>query len=52
LSPCAYAHARKRYDLGRNNQSAPRFDVLVALSDGLGVGLSALIPDDEEGQAS
>jgi len=30
----------------------PRFDVLVALSDGLGVGLSALIPDDEEGQAS
>jgi transcriptional regulator with XRE-family HTH domain len=30
----------------------PRFDVLVALSHGLGVGLSALIPDDEEGQAS
>src|ERR1019366_5714549 len=30
----------------------PRLDVLVALSDGLGVGLSALIPDDEEGQAS
>jgi hypothetical protein len=26
--------------------------VLVALSDGLGVGLSALVPDDEEGQAS
>jgi hypothetical protein len=25
--------------------------VLVALSDGLGVGLSALTPDDEEGQA-
>jgi transcriptional regulator with XRE-family HTH domain len=30
----------------------PRFDVLVALSDGLGVGLSALIHDDEAGQAS
>jgi transcriptional regulator with XRE-family HTH domain len=30
----------------------PRFDVLVALSHGLSVGLSALIPDDEEGQAS
>jgi transcriptional regulator with XRE-family HTH domain len=30
----------------------PRFDVLVALSDGLGVALSALIPDDEEGQTS
>ena len=29
----------------------PRFNVLVALSDGLSVGLSALIPeDDEEGQ--
>jgi transcriptional regulator with XRE-family HTH domain len=26
----------------------PRFDVLVALSHGLGVGLSALIPDDGE----
>ncbi len=26
----------------------PRFDVLVALTRGLGVGLSALIPDDDE----
>ncbi len=26
----------------------PRFDVLVALSRGLGVGLSALIPEDNE----
>jgi transcriptional regulator with XRE-family HTH domain len=26
----------------------PRFDVLVALSRGLGVGLSALIPEDDE----
>jgi transcriptional regulator with XRE-family HTH domain len=26
----------------------PRFDVLVALSRGLGVGLSALIPEDGE----
>jgi XRE family transcriptional regulator, regulator of sulfur utilization len=30
----------------------PRFDVLVALSDGLDVGLSALIPTDEGDQAS
>ncbi len=30
----------------------PRFDVLVALSRGLGVGLTALIPDDEGDQAS
>jgi transcriptional regulator with XRE-family HTH domain len=30
----------------------PRFDVLVALSRGLGTRPSALIPDDEEGQAS
>jgi transcriptional regulator with XRE-family HTH domain len=27
----------------------PRFDVLVALSRGLGVGLSALITEDNEG---
>ena len=26
----------------------PRFDVLVALSDGLGVGLAALMPEDDE----
>jgi transcriptional regulator with XRE-family HTH domain len=26
----------------------PRFDVLVALSDGLGVGLAALMPEDAE----
>jgi transcriptional regulator with XRE-family HTH domain len=30
----------------------PRFDVLVALSHGLSVGLSALIPGDEKGQVS
>lgn len=30
----------------------PRYYVLVALSRGLGVGLSALIPEDEEGEGA
>jgi hypothetical protein len=39
--------ARLRFEAGLAD---PRFDVLVALSDGLGVGLAALMPDDEDGQ--